>query len=209
MMLQPRTTPARTQHALPVGAALKSVAAGAWAAPALLGAALFSAALFGAPGLTQAAHAQISREGGPIDITADESMFLDEERMSRWIGKVDVRQGDARLLADRMDVFFAQSAGGGVGEIVKIEAVGSVTYVTPTEVARANRGVYYSGSQQIEMCGDVTLVVRNENTLTGECLIVEPEAGRSRIVAPASNKGARDRPRVRGVFFPSDSSGDG
>ncbi|MCG8442327.1 MAG: hypothetical protein MI723_11010 [Caulobacterales bacterium] len=165
----------------------------------LLAAVLLALLAAGAP-----AGAQISREGGPIDITADESEFLDSERISRWSGSVDVRQGSSRLLADRMDVFFSGETGGGPGRILRIEAVGSVRYITPEENARADRGVYVAESQQIEMCGNVTLVVRGTNTLAGECLIVEPEQGRSRIIASVDNRGDRAKPRVRGVFYPSD-----
>lgn len=146
------------------------------------------------------ASAQIGRQGGPIDITADETVFLDSERVSQWIGKVDVRQGDARLLADRMNVYFAEGADGGPGQIERIEAVGSVAYITEEEVARASRGVYFASSDTIEMCGDVTLVVRGQNTLAGECLVVEPSLGRSKIVG--GDRGRQSKERVRGVFFP-------
>lgn len=166
---------------------------------------LLIAALGAIAALTAAAPAaaQIGREGGPIDITADRTEFLDGEHISRWIGRVDVRQGSARLLADRMDVHFAADAGPGeLGAIEKIEAVGSVRYEAGDEVARGDRGVYLASTEQIELTGNVTLV-RGSSTLIGERLIVDPSVGRSTIVGARGSANTSSN-RVRAVFSGED-----
>ncbi len=149
--------------------------------------------------LSAPAAAQIGREGGPIDITADRTEFLDSEGVSRWIGKVDVRQGDARLVADQMDVYFKPGPNGGPGEITRIVATGSVAYITPREVARGQRGVYSLETDRMEIEGDVVLI-RGEDTLTGEKLIVEPSLGRAFLDSEASSRGVSGGDRVRAVF---------
>lgn len=154
------------------------------------------------------AHAQIGQNGGPIDITADESIVLTEERMVRWIGAVDARQGNARLLADEMIVYFAEEGDGeGLGDIVRIVAEGSVAYVTAEETARGDRGVYDFVKDEIEITGNVVLI-RGPNTSTGARLIVEPSLGRARLVGEAIERGDRRRDRVRAVFFPEEDQTD-
>lgn len=157
-------------------------------------AALGAASLCAAPSV-----AQVGREGGPIDITADATEFLSEERISRWTGNVDVRQGDGRLLADQLDVHFSEAPDGGVGDVVRLVAAGAVSYITPEETARGDRGEYRIETDEIVLTGNVTLV-RGRDTLTGDRLIVEPSAGRSRLVSS-------DAP-VRAVFYPEDEGGD-
>lgn len=145
------------------------------------------------------AHAQISRQGGPIDITADATEFVNSENVNRWVGRVNVRQGDARLLADRMDVYFSPGEDGEARVIERIVAEGSVAYVTPLEIARGDRGVYLASSETIRLTGNVTLI-RGDSTLAGEELVVEPTVGRSSLVSREDARGVRGGDRVRGVF---------
>lgn len=154
------------------------------------------------------ASAQIGRSGGPIDIAADETEFVDAERVLRWLGNVDARQGDSRLLADRMDVVFAEDGGDGPGAIERIVAVGGVAYITPTETAKGDRGVYDAASDIITITGNV-LLIRGPNTSSGDRLIVEPERGRARLVGPEDNRGQRGADRTRAILFPSEDEEEG
>lgn len=157
--------------------------------------------------LSLPASAQVGRQGGPIDITAESMELLDREGVSRWRGKVDVRQGENRLVADEVDVFYSESRASGSSEIVKIVAKGAVAYITPEEIARGDRGEYRVETDQIEMCGNVTLI-QGKSTLKGECLLVEPSVGRSRIVAAkGSAAAAKPGERVRGVLYPGSVEG--
>jgi lipopolysaccharide export system protein LptA len=166
---------------------------------------LIAACLALACGAAPAAAQQIiSPEGGTIVIDGDELELLDAEQVARWIGNVDARQGDSRLLADRMDIFFSKAGSQNQADITRIEATGSVRYITPDRNARADRGVYVAQTRQIEMCGNVTIVVRGTDTVAGECLIVEPESGSTRLLTSPDDRGDRSKQRVRGVFYPSD-----
>lgn len=158
------------------------------------------AALAASAALAAPAAAQIGRQSGPIDITAESTEFLDEELVTRWTGRVDVRQGDARLLADRLDVYFAANPDGGPGDVIRLIADGSVAYITPDETARGDHAIYTLESDEIVLTGNVTLL-RGRDTLVGEQLIVEPSVGRSRLVSADS--------RVRAVIYPEEDGGAG
>ena len=150
------------------------------------------------------ASAQIGSGKGPIDITADEVEFVDDARTLRWSGRVDAVQAGSRLRADRMDVIFNDSDANDPSAIRRIVAEGSVAYITPTETARGDRGVYDAADDRITITGDVVLI-RGANTSTGAMLVVEPGAGRARLVSANASRGIRgSEDRVRGVYFPED-----
>lgn len=142
--------------------------------------------------------ARLSRQGGPIDVTAASTEFISSQNVNRWSGGVTVRQGDAQLSADTMNVYFARSPLGEAREIDRIEVEGSVVYTTPLEIARGDRGVYLATTEQITLTGNVTLI-RGDSTLAGDRLVIEPREGRSSL----SRDGAETPQgggRVRGVL---------
>ncbi len=150
------------------------------------------------------AQAQISRQGGPIDITADSTEFVSSENVNRWIGRVHVRQGDAELKADRMDVYFRGGDGGQSREIERIVAEGSVIYNNPFETARGDRGVYTAADEKIRLTGRVRLI-RGPDVFCGEELVIQPRLGQFEAVGGGSRTDDPLCPgRVRGVISSSD-----
>ncbi len=140
--------------------------------------------------------AQIGAGGGPIDMNADRVEHIDQEGVIRWTGNVDVRQGNARLLADMMDVYVSTGPDGRPNEVLKIEAFGSVAYITEDEIARADTGLYDAATGLIELTGNLN-VLRGEDVLVGERLTFDPATGRSIInAAPQGASGGR----VRAIF---------
>jgi lipopolysaccharide export system protein LptA len=161
---------------------------------ALLAAAIALFAIAPAP-----AHAQISRQGGPIDITADSTEFVSSQNVNRWIGRVHVRQGDAELKADRMDVYFTGGENGAAREIERIEAEGSVIYNNPIETARGDRGVYLASEERIRLTGRVRLI-RGPDVFCGEELVIQPRLGQFEAVGGTSSNDPLCSGRVRGVI---------
>ncbi|MFN3313020.1 MAG: LptA/OstA family protein [Hyphomonas sp.] len=150
------------------------------------------------------ALAQISSEGGPIYINSARTESLERERRVLLTGNVDIRQGDARLRADRVTILFAerQAGGGGgtdgiaggFGQIERIVAEGSVYYVTPELKAKGDRGVYELANDTIVMTGNVALM-RDRDVAEGERLrmevgnrrtTLEGGSGRARMVIDPS-----------------------
>ena len=58
--------------------------------------------------LTFAASAQISGQRGPIQIEADQLDFIDSEARAVYVGNVDAVQGDARIRAEQLTIYFEQ-----------------------------------------------------------------------------------------------------
>lgn len=160
------------------------------------------------------AFAQIGKAGGPVDIESDQLQVVDAERKAIFSGNVDAQQGDARLKSKTLTVFFAQkpaatsasqsageALGASFGEIERLVAEGDVLYLTPTERARGDYGVYEMKTDTITLTGGV-VVTRGDNVIKGDKMTIEVSSGKTTIVSngPTAAAGGKKPPRVRGVF---------
>jgi len=158
---------------------------------------VFATALAAAP-----AHAQLSENGGPVAYSADNLEYFDGEHRLVLTGDVDIVQGDARLRADSVTLFFSASSGAspsagqglGSGDIERMIADGEVYYVRPAQSARGNRAVYEVAQDAVTFSGNV-VVASDENIIRGETLVLEIGSRRTTI-RPQTGQ------RVRGVFVP-------
>lgn len=153
------------------------------------------------------AQAQIAPGGGPIDIAAD-SLTVDESAKTQtWSGKVEALQGENRLRADRLVIYHGEGGGRrsgpapatAMGDIDRMEAVGNVYFVSPTQVVRGDKAVYTQATDTLVVTGDVVLT-QGENVLKGSRLVVLVGAGRATMDEGAGS-------RVRGVFYPEKKGG--
>src|SRR5919106_2050282 len=77
----------------------------------------------------------------PVEITSD-ALELDQAAgTATFTGEVKVGQGALRLAADRIEVFYVDTAGSGTGEVQRMVATGAVTLTNGTEAAEADRAV--------------------------------------------------------------------
>jgi lipopolysaccharide export system protein LptA len=162
---------------------------------------VFAAALLAGP-----AYAQRLGPGsdGPVDITADELEVQNKACVSVWRGKAEALQGDTRLRADVLKAFFqskgqanAAATTSACGDLVKMEAQGSVYYVTPQQRLRGDAGVYDAQNETVTVTGDV-IAVQGQNVLRGTRMVFNTQTGEGRMVGGG---GGGNRPR--GVFYPS------
>ncbi|PWE18411.1 hypothetical protein DDZ18_02050 [Marinicauda salina] len=156
-------------------------------------------------GLSGAARAQGLGEPpgeGPLDVSADEVEVFDREGRAVYSGDVNATRGDVRLRAERIEVFFQRREGGGFGDIRRLVAEGEVYYVTPTEVARGDRGVYEVADEIITLTGEVVLT-QGCNVSTGEALVANLNTGFSSLSGAG---GEVEGGRVRSVFFPDEGA---
>ncbi len=152
--------------------------------------------------LSFGASAQISATRGPIQIEADQLDFLDREGKAIYMGNVDAVQGEARIRAEKLTIFFEKKAegeskessaiGGSVGAVQKLLAEGTVYYMTPTEKAKGDQGVYDYKNNTIVLTGNVTLT-RGENVIVGDKLVIDLDSGQSQVSADSKKKGERVR----------------
>ncbi|HKP78350.1 MAG TPA: LptA/OstA family protein [Phenylobacterium sp.] len=155
-----------------------------------------------------AAHAQSLGPGsdGPMDITADELEVQNKACVSVWKGKAEALQGQARLRADVIRAFFQTKPGaatgtGACGDLIRIEAEGSVYYVTSKDQrVRGDAGVYEAAGETVTLTGDV-VAVQGQNVLRGTKMVFNTNTGEGRMVGNATGVNAKSRPR--GVFYPS------
>lgn len=153
--------------------------------------------------LAASANAQTNASGGhdtdqPIEINADALEVQQEQKLAVFRGNVDAKQGQLRLSADEIKVWYRdRDTGGGSdiqGAIIRIVAAGNVLISTPRETARGGRGEYDVVLKQITLTGDVVLT-RGANVIRGERLVLDLENGRSEIKGSATQ-------RVKGLFSP-------
>jgi lipopolysaccharide export system protein LptA len=150
----------------------------------------------------QPALAQIGPGGGPIDIGADDLDVNETTHIQTWTGNVEALQGTNRLRADKVLVYYSRgnsapatgaAPNAAVGDIEKLEAVGNVYFVSPTQVVRGDKAVYTRADDTLVVTGEVVLT-QGQNVLKGSRLVVNIGAGHATM-----DKGPG---RVRGVFYP-------
>ncbi len=142
-----------------------------------------------------------------------------EQRLTIWRGNVEALQGQNRLRTPQLTVYFAQrqppapgqpapaaSPTGSLGSIERMEATGPVYFVTPTQTAKGDKGVYTASDETITLTGNVVLV-QDRNVAKGDTLTINQRTGQSTLVSAAKGRGASQR--VRGVFYPSSNQAQG
>ena len=162
-------------------------------------------------------HAQLaSNSKAPVDVVADNLETSNADCKAVWKGNAEALQDTARLRADVLRIFNKPGAkpakgaasssggGGGCGDLQRMEAEGSVYYVTSDgQKIRANKAVYEAGSTVVTMTGDV-IAVRGQNVLRGDRMVFNTQTGEGQVEGTAKGRGAKDRPR--GVFYPEQST---
>jgi len=159
------------------------------------------------------AAAQFSAGGGPIDLTADQLELVDAQRLAVWRGAVEALQGRNRMHADELRIFFSEGSadaksssaapGRNWGKVKRMEAEGHVFFVSPTQTARGDHGLYELGPDTITITGDV-IVASGQSVVHGDKLVIDVKTNRATMVSSAKGRGAQSR--VRGIFYPNESS---
>jgi len=87
-------------------------------------------------------------------------------------GQADIRQGDVRLLADRVQIFTADGGGNSLiatSDFTRVVATGNFYYITPDQEVRGDRGVYTRADESFVVTGDVVLL-QDDSVVTGKQL---------------------------------------
>ena len=137
----------------------------------------------------------------PIEIEADALEVEDARHSATFTGNVLVTQGEVRMRADRLVVFYASSRAGGGSGIERIRATGKVHMTAPDDQSASGDWADYKvESRQIEM-GDNVLLRQGENVIRGARLHVDLDSGKARVAGgtPSETGGTG---RVRGLFHP-------
>mgnify|MGYP001217566692 FL=1 len=144
-----------------------------------------------------------SDPGKPIEVEADALEVQDDSNTATFIGNVRVVQGDIRMKADRITVFYSSAQGG--SRIGKIAASGNVLVSAPdNQTASGDWANYLVATRHIEM-GNSVVLRQGENVIRGSRLTVDLASGHAR--GSGSENGGTGR--VKGLFQPpSDPSAE-
>lgn len=124
-------------------------------------------ALILATALPQLAFAQFSS-----DSSADTVLYADNTVSRNGVitltGQADIRQGDVRLLADKVEIYTAGTGGGMMSteRINRVVATGNFYYITPEQEVRGEKGVYTAATDSFVVTGDVVLL-QDDSVVTG------------------------------------------
>ncbi|RZJ28791.1 MAG: LPS ABC transporter substrate-binding protein LptA [Brevundimonas sp.] len=130
--------------------------------------------------------AQSFRGDQPIFWGADESSYTATSLSLR--GRAELTQGENRIRADRVEGAVAN------GSLSRVEASGSVYFVTPEQTIRGDRAVYTPANDTIVLTGDVILT-QGENVITGARLVYNTRTEAAQMEGGSGG-------RVQGVFYP-------
>ena len=141
------------------------------------------------------AHAQfVAGSSAPVVITADNADYQGSRTV--LTGGVDVRQGDVRILADKMTFHTSGSGGLQGSNFSRIVAEGNFYYLTADQEVRGAKGIYTQTDDTIVVTGDVILKQGDGNIVTGEKLFYNLATRSARVVGSCKGRRCGSKGRV-------------
>ncbi len=140
----------------------------------------------------------------PINVKAERATYRGS--VTVLSGDVIVKQGDATILSDRMDLFRNEIKLEGIngnansiklGNINRILAVGNFKYSTSENSVTGDKGVYERDKEIITVTGNARFVQTNGNTVTGNKMIYDLNTNRARIDGNCSGRDCQGNDRVK------------
>jgi len=119
-------------------------------------------------------QAQFTFEGDKqILIDADRATY--EGELTILEGNVDVRQGAAKILSDKMNIYRIIDTTGDatskeLGIVSRIVASGNFKYITPDSTVTGDKGIYERSTGLIVVTGNVKLIQPSGSQVRGEKL---------------------------------------
>ncbi len=140
-------------------------------------------ALAGAP-----AFAQIGQSDAPIEITAQQTEYFQNEGRGIYTGNVVATQGDSRITSDKLTFMCSKPANPrdaetSCDELEVLVAEGNVFYIAPDVRIRGSKAEYDFPSDTITITGDVILSRGEDGVVRGTRVIYSIGEGRTVITA--------------------------
>jgi lipopolysaccharide export system protein LptA len=172
--------------------------------PAIL---LGLALLYPMPGIVMAGtnapnKAAAAPEDKKIHITADRLISDSANNNAEFIGNVQARQGETRINADSLKIFFggeSESADASPDQsLEKLVATGNVEIKFDNRLAVARQAVYITAQRMLTLTGPGASVTSGDNTITGETITFYRNDGRFTVEGGTNG-------RVKAVILPEES----
>jgi lipopolysaccharide export system protein LptA len=142
----------------------------------------------------------------PIDIQSDRLDAYQEKREVIFSGNAIATQGDRKIKADRLLIYYKDRPGatgkkdiqgmGVVGDLERLEAQGHVTITEPNRIVTGDHAVFYYDLQKIVMTGNAVMS-EGKNIIRGGKIIVLLDEDRG-IVEGSESK------RVTATIYPDE-----
>lgn len=146
------------------------------------------------------------------DSSADTVLFADNvdtrNDVTIMTGQADIRQGDVRLLADRVEIYSARGQGAGLvstNGITKIVAKGNFYYITPEQEVRGDRGVYTRADDSFVVTGDVILL-QDDSVVTGKKLNYNLTTREAKVIGECKGRKCPKERRVAILIRSTDNA---
>ncbi|WP_427453027.1 LptA/OstA family protein [Litorimonas sp. WD9-15] len=146
------------------------------------------------------------------DSSADTVLYSDNTVSKNGVitltGQADIRQGDVRLLADKVEIYTAGNNGGGMistDRINRVVATGNFYYITPEQEVRGERGVYTAANDTFVVTGDVVLL-QDDSVVTGTRLDYNLETRDAKVKGTCTGRKCAKQDRVAILIRSTDAS---
>ncbi len=141
-------------------------------------------------------------ENVPINITSDQLEVHSNDNVIIFKGSVTARQGDISIYSDHMSVYYRNIENEGSSredqsQVEKIVAEGHVKIVKEDWIAIAEKAVFFSENERVELTGDPR-VWQGKNLVKGDRITLDFKESKS-IVERGKNK------RVEATIYPETS----
>lgn len=112
----------------------------------------------------------------PVEISADSLSVDQDSGTAVFDGNVLIGQGELRLSASRVEVVYAEET----GQIARLKAYGSVTFVTASEAAEASQADYDLTNGILILTGEV-LLTQGASAISAERMQVNLDTGNAEL----------------------------
>jgi len=164
---------------------------------------LMTALFFTVPTLS---YAQFSADSSaPTILDADDAFT--EKGVITLVGQADIRQGDVRLLADKVQIYTDDNSGGLIATsgFTRMVATGNFYYITPDQEVRGDKGVYRSANDSFVVTGNVILL-QDDSVVTGERLDYNLETRAAKVKGKCDGRKCKRGRRVSILIRSTDSA---
>ncbi len=146
------------------------------------------------------ASAQFATNSGQDTVLDADAISTSKDGVVTLTGQAEIRQGDVRLLAEKVKIYTGSNSGGvgitGTSSISRVEAEEDFYYLTGTQEVRGQQGVYTQANNQFVVTGDVILL-QEGNIVTGDQLTYNLDTEEARVVSNCKGRKCGRKNRVR------------
>ena len=153
-----------------------------------------------------AAFAQFSSDSSaPTILDADDTFT--SNGVITLTGQVDIRQGDVRLLAEKVQIYTEGESGGLIATsgFTRMVATGDFYYITPEQEVRGDKAIYTQADESFVVTGDVVLL-QDDSVVTGKRLNYNLQTREAKVAGNCEGRKCKKGRRVSILIRSTDTT---